>query len=216
MPFLRDEDKTFLKKEFETKLKNPVKLVNFTQELECQYCRETRQVLEEVASLSDKITLVVHNFAIDRAIAEKYAIDKIPATVIEGDADHGIRLYGIPSGYEFTSLVEGIMDVSGGDSGLAPETRAKVATVTQPVHLQVFVTVTCPHCPPAVRTAHKLALENSNITADMIEAVEFPHVAQKYNVMGVPKIVVNDRVMFEGALPEAEFVDRVLKAVAGE
>lgn len=213
MPLLRDEDKDFLKKEFETKLKNPVTLINFTQELECQFCRETRQVLEEVAGLSDKITLEVYNFAIDKEKVAQYKIDKIPATVIEGSKDYGIRLYGIPSGYEFTSLIESIIDVSAGDSGLSPETKTKIEAITKPVHIQVFVTVTCPYCPQAVRIAQKLAMENDYISADMVESVEFPHLAQRYNVYGVPKTVINDRFMFEGALPEPDFVEQVLKAV---
>lgn len=213
MPLLRDEDKDFLRKEFEAKLKNPVTLVNFTQELECQFCRETRQVLEEVAGLSDKITLTAYNFAIDKDTAARYNVDKIPATVIEGTKDYGIRLYGIPSGYEFTSLVESIVDVSAGESGLTPDSKARIAAITAPVRIEVFVTVTCPYCPAAVRTAQKLAIENDNISADMIESVEFPHLAQRYNVYGVPKTVVNGRHMFEGALPEAEFVDQVLKAI---
>jgi glutaredoxin-like protein len=213
MPLLKDEDKNYLKNEFATKLTNPVKVVNFTQELECQFCRETHQVLTEVAELSDKIKLEVYNFAIDKEKAARYKIDKIPATVIEGSKDYGIRLYGMPSGYEFSSLIEGIMDVSTGASGLLPETKAKIATITKPVHIQVFVTVTCPYCPQVVRIAQKLAMENDNISADMIESVEFPHLAQRYNVYGVPKTVINDRIMFEGALPEPEFVEQVMKAV---
>lgn len=213
MPLLLERDRNFLKNELNTKLKNPVRLVNFTQELGCQFCRETRQILEKVVELSNKIYLEVYNFVLDTEKVAQYKIDKIPATVIEGSKDYGIRLYGIPSGYEFTSLIEGIIDVSTGDSGLLPETKAKIATIAKPVHIQVFVTVTCPYCPTAVRTAQKLAIENDNITADMIESVEFPHLAQRYNVYGVPKTVVNDRVMFEGALPEPEFVEQVLKAV---
>ncbi|GAB4533042.1 MAG: hypothetical protein Kow0063_14470 [Anaerolineae bacterium] len=145
MALLREEDRQHLIKEFET-LKNPVKLLMFTQELECQYCRETRMIAEEVAGLSDAISLEVYNFAIDKEVVEQYAIDKIPAIAVLGDGeenkDYGIRYYGIPSGYEFSSLIEDIMMVSHGESGLSEATKAQVAQLTTPVHMQVFVTPT--------------------------------------------------------------------------
>ena len=113
MALLREKDVETLKKRFEN-LDKAVKIVNFTQELECQYCRETRGLLEEVAALSDKINLEVYNFQIDKGKAAEFKVDKIPATVVMGDKDAGIRFYGIPSGYEFASLLESIEMVSTG------------------------------------------------------------------------------------------------------
>ncbi len=145
MPLLREEDRQHLIKEFEG-LQNPVKLLMFTQELECQYCRETRMIAEEVANLSDAISVEVYNFVTDEEVAQQYGIDKIPAIAIlrDGDEpkDYGIRYFGIPSGYEFSSLIEDVMMVSHGESGLSEATRSLVAGLTRPVHLQVFVTPT--------------------------------------------------------------------------
>ncbi|GAH21568.1 unnamed protein product, partial [marine sediment metagenome] len=73
------------------------------------------------------------------------------------------------------------------------------------LHIQVFVTLTCPYCPPAVQMAHKLALESEYITSDMIESAEFPHLTNKYAVMGVPKVIINEKFGFGGALPESSF-----------
>jgi len=123
-------------------LKNPVKLINFTQELECQFCRETRQLLEEVAQLSEKVSLQVYNFQLDKQKVEEYQVDKIPATVIEGEKDYGIRYYGAPVGYEFATLLTGIADVSKVQSNLKPETKKALKEIDQGVHLQVFVTPT--------------------------------------------------------------------------
>ena len=135
------------------------------------------------------------------------------ATVIQAEKDSGIRFYGIPSGYEFTSLLEDIIDVSKGDSGLSEASKALVKEIKQPVHLQVFVTPTCPHCPPAVRLAHKLALENEFVTADMVEATEFPHLAVKYNVRGVPRTMLDDDTAIEGSLPEPAFIKKIISLV---
>lgn len=141
MAFIQDKDRTVVQTRFE-ELDQPVKLINFTQDVECMYCRETRQLMEEITELSDKITLEEYDFVADEDAVKRYSIDKIPATVVEGDKDYGIRFFGIPSGYEFGTLIEDIIMVSKGDSGLEPETRLALATLNEPVHLQVFVTPT--------------------------------------------------------------------------
>jgi glutaredoxin-like protein len=211
MAFLTEKDQQFVRNLFEN-MKSDVKLIMFTQELECQYCRETRQILEEVAELSDKISLSIYNFQTDKELVEKYNIDKIPATVIEGKKDYGIRYYGIPSGYEFSSLLEDIVDVSTEESGFSQQAKDMLAQVDKPLHLQVFVTPTCPYCPKAVRMAHKAAIENENITADMVEATEFPHLSMRYNVQGVPRTIIGEDTPIEGAVPEMAFVEKVLEA----
>jgi glutaredoxin-like protein len=220
MPLISAQDAEHLRQEFENELVSPVKLVMFTQTIECQFCTETRQIVEEVAGLSDKITAEIYNFVTDKPMADMYGIDKIPAIAIlraeEGqDKDYGIRFYGIPSGYEFTSIIEDILDVSRGDSGLQPKSREAVAGLTGPVHFQVFVTPTCPYCPQAVRLAHQFAMESDLVTADMVEAIEFPHLANKYSVYGVPRTVINDSVHQEGAMPEPMMLAKLLEAVGG-
>jgi glutaredoxin-like protein len=145
MALLKEEDRQHLIKEFEA-LQNPVKLLMFTQELECEYCRETRMITEEVADLSDMISVEVYNFVTDKEVADEYNIDKIPAIAVLSDGDdpkdYGIRYYGIPSGYEFSSVIEDVMMVSQGESGLSDATKAKIAELAEPLHLQVFVTPT--------------------------------------------------------------------------
>jgi glutaredoxin-like protein len=215
---ISDKDAEYLRGEFEANLVNPVKLVVFTQEFECQFCAETRQIIEEIAGLSDKVSAEVYDFVADKATADLYSVDKIPAIVVlrveDGmDRDYGIRFYGIPSGYEFTSVIEDIVDVSKGDSGLQPNSKEAVAGLTEPVHFQVFVTPTCPYCPQAVRVAHKFAMESDLITADMVEAIEFPHLANKYSVYGVPRTVINETVHQEGAAPEPMVLAKLLEAV---
>jgi glutaredoxin-like protein len=118
-----------------------------SQTQNCQFCKETQQLLEEVSGLTEKVALHVYDIDDDREIAEKYTVDKVPGFVIVGRegndiVDYGIRFYGIPSGHEFTSLVTGLMMVSKGDSGLSDDGRAFLAGLKQPVHLQVYVTPT--------------------------------------------------------------------------
>jgi glutaredoxin-like protein len=142
MPLLQEKDKETVETWLQEELVNPVKLVNFTQALECQFCADTRQLAEEVAALSDKIELEVYNFAIDKEKVEEYGVDKIPAIAIMGEKDYGVRYYGIPSGYEFSSLIENIVDVSKGEVELLPATKEALSEITEPLHFQVFVTPT--------------------------------------------------------------------------
>jgi glutaredoxin-like protein len=217
MALISAKDAEHLRNEFETELVSPVKILMFTQTVECQFCAETRQIVEEVAALADKITAEVYNFVSDKAVADLYGIDKIPAIAIlrsedGNDVDYGIRFYGIPSGYEFTSIIEDVIDVSKGESGLQPKSKQAVAELTEPVHFQVFVTPTCPYCPQAVRLAHRFAMESDLIRADMIEAIEFPHLANKYSVYGVPRTIINESFHQEGALPEPMMLAKLLEA----
>ncbi len=109
-------------------------------------CEQTRELVEEVAALSDKITVEVKDFTGDAELAKQYGVDKIPAVVLlsggETPKDHGIRLYGVPAGYEFSTFIEDLRMLGSGDPGLSPETMKSLAALTRPVHLQVFVTPT--------------------------------------------------------------------------
>ena len=216
MTLLREEDSNALREEFGS-LKNPVSLVMFTQEMECQFCRETRELVEEISALSDLISTEIYDFVADVEVVEAYGIDKIPAIAIVQDGedrkDYGIRYFGIPSGYEFSSLISDIMMVGSGNSGLTAETRKWAAELESPVHLQVFVTPTCPYCPQAVILAHRLAMESDFIQADVVEASEFPALSNKYHVYGVPRTVINENVHMEGAAPEPMLLTKIQEAV---
>jgi glutaredoxin-like protein len=210
MSLIPDDKKDLLRNELKEKMENPVKIVMFTQEIECKFCSDTRQLAQEFATLSDKITVEVYDFMADADKAKEYCIDKIPALAIIGAKEYGVRIYGIPYGYELQTLVEAVVNVSRGRTDISDKTKAILAEVKAPVHIQVFVTLTCPHCPVAAAVAHKLAIESPMIRADVIDISEFPQLAQKYSVMGVPKIVINEKVEFVGAFNEDLFAEHVL------
>jgi alkyl hydroperoxide reductase subunit AhpF len=128
-------------------LKNAVHLMFFGSKINCPYCDDTRQLVEEVAATSDLVSLTVYDMEADGDLAAKYHVDKAPGLVIaakEGEqiTDFGVRLSGIPSGHEFTSLIQDIILVSNRDSGLNPQTRAFLKGLDKPILLQVFVTPT--------------------------------------------------------------------------
>jgi len=213
MGLIPEEHKAHLKEELQGGMKDPVRIVLFTQEIECQFCRETRELVQEVSSLvPDKIMVEIYDFVKDEAKAKEFNIDKVPAIAILGKKDHGIRYFGIPYGYEFNAFIDNIINVSKGATNLTEDTKKKLQSIEKPVHIQVFVTLTCPYCPVAAGLAHKFALESDKVRSDVIEVGEFPHLGQKYSVMGVPKIVINERTELVGAVPESQFVAHVVQA----
>jgi alkyl hydroperoxide reductase subunit AhpF len=117
---------------------------------------------QEMATLSDKITAEICDFQKDAQKAKELGIDKIPAIAVIGKIDYGVRIYGIPYGYELQTLVDAIINVSKGTTDLTDKTKEILKDIKTPVHIQVFVTLTCPHCPTAAAIAHKLAIKTPN------------------------------------------------------
>ncbi|MGD6933360.1 MAG: protein disulfide oxidoreductase [Candidatus Bathyarchaeia archaeon] len=215
MGMIPEDKKELLKNDF-NQLVNPVKIVMFTQEVECDSCNSTRELVQELATLSNKLSVEVYDFVADADKAKEYGVNKIPALAIVGAKDYGVRIYGLPYGYEFPALLDAIINVSKGETDLSEKTKKILQDVKSPVHIQVFVSMTCPHCPVAIAVAHKLAIENDFIKADAVNANEFQDLAIKYNVIGVPKVVINDKIDFVGAVDEDLFAENILLATVSE
>lgn len=215
MAMIRDEDRKYLEEEFSKHLKDEVDMVVFTSDdSECKYCKETEALAKELSSINDKINLLVYNLDKDKDEAEKYGVTKYPATVVakKGEMDGRIIYYGIPSGYEFGSLIEDLKIVSKNEAEVSSKAMEIVNKIDKPVKIQVYVTPTCPYCPKAVGIAHKFALLNKNITGEMIEASEFYKESEEAGVSAVPHIVINGDVNFVGAQPDEVFAEYVLEA----
>ncbi len=189
----------------------------FTSKDGCELCSDTVAIVEELADLSDKIEAEHLDLEDSGELAGKYGIDKAPAIVIhrgtrESHEYQGVRFFGIPAGYEFTSLLDSILTTSSGAPAVSEEAVEYLKTLEKDIHIQVFVTPTCPYCPKAVILGHHLAMVSDRITADMVEASEFQELSQKYNVMGVPRTIINEKHHQEGAAPERMIMDLIRKA----
>ncbi len=194
-------------------LNKPVQLIYFTQEHACGACRDQENMLKALSEISEKLSVTVYDLVADASLAREYGINKVPATAIISEKDYGIRFYGVTAGYEFGSLIEAIVMVSQGKSGLDPESAAMLKLIDEPVHLEIMVTLTCPYCPKMVHLAHQMALINDNIRSDMVESSAFPQLVQRYEVNGVPRTVINERPAFEGALPALDAALEILKTI---
>jgi len=199
-------------------LKEPVQILFFGDE-DCEYCDDTHQLVKEVSDISEMISLESLDLEEDAEKAQRFGVDKAPGLVIAGldgeqVVDYGIRYAGIPSGHEFSSLVQDLLLVSQREAGLSPETQEFLEGLQEPVHLQVFVTPTCPYCPSAVILAHRFALASEMVQAEMVESSEFQDLVLKYKVSGVPDTSINHgagRVV--GAVPEDDLVAEIQKAL---
>jgi len=123
-------------------LSAPVRLVFFTQTFGCNTCLTARQVVDQIASLSEQITVEEHNIVLDKEKVSEYGIERVPTLAIVGEHDPGIRYCGVPAGYELASIVDAIMLVARGEAGLTKESLASLAALDRQVEVKVFVTPT--------------------------------------------------------------------------
>ncbi|HEY8531034.1 MAG TPA: thioredoxin family protein [Limnochorda sp.] len=228
MAFLHERERQYVATFLKERLERPVKIVAFGRRptrLEIPGVRrnplaeQTLELMAELGRLSDLIDVTIAYVGEHEDLFQRWNVpkDRLPAIVLtpEDGRDRGVWFFGAPAGYEFRTLMEDLVDVSRGTTSLSDETRAALRGLSRPVHIQVFVTPTCPYCPQAVRLAHQFALESDQIRGDMIEATEFPELARRYGVYGVPKTVINETEAIEGAAPEAHVLQAVLKAAGG-
>ncbi len=219
MSLIRPEDAKIVREQFDARLQRPVRLVVATSQEDCMYCDDVVALATELAELSPHLNVDVYDVETDAAALAAYAFDKMPALAIVAGTgagavtDYGIRFYGVPSGYEFMSLLDAIHTVGSDDVQLSAETLKFLDSLESDVHIQVFVTPTCPHCPRAVILAHHLAYASPRVTADMVEATEFPELSARYSVYGVPRTVINEIVHQEGAAPEPMLLHKLRQAV---
>jgi len=196
-----------------TEMRNPVTIVYFS-DATCNTCLETQQLLEETKALSEKINLVVKQYPTDNTAMAKYDIQRVPSFVLlDKDQNYkGVKFSGIPAGHEINSFLSALLEMSGLTYELSADTLRRIGNIGKPINIKVFVSLGCPHCPGAVQTAHRLAMLNGRVKSEMIEAQTFPELSQKYQVSGVPKIVINDRYELLGDQPIESFLNLIEKA----
>ncbi|MCS6875368.1 MAG: thioredoxin family protein [Aquificaceae bacterium] len=199
---------------FSKEMKEPVNLKLFTQAIGCETCGVAEDLLKELVNIEpEKIKLEVYSPVLDKEVSQKYGIERVPTLVIEGDRDYGIRYLGLPAGLEFTTLVQGVVQVSKREPKLSDKTIELLKTIDIPMEIMVFVTTSCGYCPAAAITAMNFAIASDNIRASIVDASENTDLAQIYQVVGVPKIVINKGVAeFVGAQPENSFLGYVMSA----
>ena len=151
MPIISDQDRQTLEERFRKELKRKITLKLFTSQLagqlfvpgrECATCPQTQQILEELTSLSPMLELEMVDFYSQPQSARESGVERIPAIVVTRGEDASVKYYGLPSGYEFVTIIESAIELSKPRTSLSADTRKKLKLVDQDVHIQVFVTPT--------------------------------------------------------------------------
>jgi glutaredoxin-like protein len=197
-------------------LPNPVHLTLFTKRDDCPTCPELAELVREVAALHPALHAEVLELDREPERARALGVEQAPTLAVGGAQDYGIRFLGTPGGFEFATFIQAIHMVSHGASDLPADLQRRLEQVKSPLRIRVFVTPTCPYCPQAVHTANRIAIAAGGVRAEMVEAMEFPELARRNRVRGVPKIVIDGGESFEGAIPERQFVDAVVRAATAQ
>jgi glutaredoxin-like protein len=222
---LKEQD--LIRQKFAAELLGPVKIDYFTEReisltvpgrTPCAYCKPTREMLQELASLSDLVSLRVHIFDEAAEARTKFGIERIPGIVLRGPSPDGpeFKFYGMPGGTEFPSFLEAIVDISLGEVLLSEQAVRELQKLRDEITVRVFVTPTCGYCPQMMRAAYQLSLANPKVRTEVIEVNEFPDLGDRYQVRAVPLTVIADKVVIPGAMHPDALVERVLKASGSE
>jgi glutaredoxin-like protein len=224
------KDQELIRQKFAAELLGPVNIDYFTErELSievpgrrpCAYCRPVRELLQELAALSELISLRVHIFEEASEERTKFGVERIPGIVLRGAQQAGapttlFKYYGMPGGTEFPAFLESIVDISRGEVLLSQESVKELRKLREDVLVRVFVTPTCGYCPQMVRAVYQLSLANPKVGAEVIEVNEFPELADRYQVKAVPLTVIGDKVAIPGAMNPDTLVDQVVRASGSE
>jgi glutaredoxin-like protein len=217
---LREQE--FLREKFSRELASRVRIDFFTEKetflfvrrrQPCQYCKPVRQMLEELAALTDKISLRQHIFDEDEEAVAQYQVERVPAIVLHVGDSCWLKYYGSPGGHEFVPLVETIVDISRGTKYLSDRIGKRLRKLKRDARIQVFVTPTCPHCPQMARLAYHMALESPRISTEVIEAAEFPELSQRYQVRAVPTTIIDEKMSLAGTVPDDLLIDTIEQAI---
>lgn len=213
MALLSERDAQVVREQLD-RLQKTIEIRAYVQKIGCESCPDTEAILKELSGLSDKLEVSFLNPQIDQEEAEADSVELVPTIVVSDGESSRTRFVGTPSGYEFSSLLATITDLGTGQSGLSERTMDFLKDLGEDLLVKVFVTPNCPYCPRSAVLAHRMAIASSRVTSEVVEANEFMDLSRKYEVRGVPRTVVNDRIFVEGALPEPQMVEALSKALA--
>ena len=217
-------DQNLLRGRFSRELKSRLRVDYFTHKpspifvpgRECTHCEDVQTMLEELAALSTRISLTVHEFQPGDKTAAALGVDDVPAIVLRGQANRPLRYFGMPSGSQFLGFIDTMIETASGIVQLQPETVKTLRKLRSDVGLRVLVTPACPHSPLMARTAFKFGLQSVRVKVDVIEAGEFPSLLQQVGAPVVPVTVINDEYATPGVIDEGDLAQALLLAAEGK
>ena len=144
----------------------------------------------------------------DRKASESFA-PCVKVCLADG-TDTGLAFHGIPSGHEFTSFVLGLYNAAGPGQALDADTAKQIAAITKPRDMKILVTLSCTMCPDLVKAAQRIAVENQYVTAEVYDIQYFEEMKDRYNVMSVPCLIINNEQVFFGKKSIHQIIDLLM------
>ena len=184
--------------EYMARLVNPIKLLANLDETASS--QEMLEMLEEVASLSEKITLN----------KETDVSKRIPSFEVNREKDlTGITFAGIPSGHEFTSFVLALLQAGGHPLKIDAEKIEQIKNIQGKFHFETYISLSCHNCPDVVQALNAMSIINSNISHVMIDGALFQKEVEDKQIMAVPTIFLNDKPFGQGRMELDEIVNKI-------
>ena len=167
-----------------SRMERPLQLVLFLDDRPVSGELET--FITTLADMTDKLTVL----AADRNASPDTA-PCVRVCLADGTPT-GLAFHGVPGGHEFTSFVLGLYNAAGPGQALDAETRQTISALDHPVHMKLLVSLSCTMCPDLVVAAQHIAALNPQVTAEAYDLAHFEQLKERYQVMSVPCLVVND------------------------
>jgi glutaredoxin-like protein len=215
-------DQALLRRSFESGLTSRIRIDLVVQKPtpiiipgrpECPFCEDAQTLMREIASLSPRINLAVHDFYEEPSAAGALGVDKVPGIVIRGGSNRAVRFFGMPTGAEFPGFIQTLMEFSAGTVPLEAESQRKLKRIRDDVKIEVYVQPSCEYSPAVTRTAFRLPLASKKLHVSAIEAREFPQLLERYGFRATPTIFVDEALVLTGAIDEATLLDCLLRHV---
>ncbi|MCX3067111.1 FAD-dependent oxidoreductase [Cetobacterium somerae] len=172
-----------------------------------------KEFLTEICDISDKITLEFYKKDENLELEKKIELDYSPTIAILDSNDNfrGVKFSGLPSGHELNSFILALYNIAGPGQELNEELKGKIQSIDKKIKLKIEVSLSCSLCPEVVTGAQRLAIENSNVQAEMIDIFAFAELKSKYNIMGVPALIINDKDISFGKQSIEEIIEKITK-----
>jgi alkyl hydroperoxide reductase subunit AhpF len=209
---------------FAENLTGGVKMEHFTQRPlsimvagreECRFCTETRQTLEELRSLSPKISLRVHELSESGELAARLDVDRVPSTIVRGQLNRPLRFDGFPGAGLFPPFVDALVAASRGSTDLDRGLKKSLQRLRDDVQIRLFVSPVGPFCPLMLSLVFALGLENQHLRVTVIEVDEFPRMAQALRLQAVPTTLIGPHSRLIGAVEPQTFLEQLSRAAEG-
>ena len=217
-------DQNTLRQRFSRELKSRLRIDFFTRRptaifipgRECLHCEDVQAMLEELAALSPRISLTIHEYEDGDKAAAALGVDNVPAIVLRGQANRPVRYFGMPSGAQWPGFIELLFETAGGIVQLPPEAVRALKKLRSDVTLKLLITPGCPYSATMARLVFKLGLQSVRVKVDVIEVAEFPHLVAQIGAPVVPVTVINDEYATPGVLDDTDLAQALLLAAEGK